>query len=77
MAPSISPKARSVFIWSRASQLADLAHGKADMDQHPVARHGPVVLQQAKINPATDADYIDQRRLRIVARDFDDLSWYG
>ena len=37
MAPSISPSTRSVFIWSSASLLADLAHGKTDMDQHPVA----------------------------------------
>jgi hypothetical protein len=57
--------------------LADLAHGKADMDQHPVAGHGPVVLQQAKVNLAPHTDDINQRQFRIVAGDFDDLSWYG
>jgi hypothetical protein len=57
--------------------LADLAHRKADMNKHPVARRWLVVLQQAQIDLAPHADYIHERGLLIAERYLDDLPWYG
>ncbi len=64
MAPSISPSSASVFIWSSGILFADLAHGETDMDQHPVAGHRLVILQQAEIDFAPDADDVHQRGIR-------------
>jgi hypothetical protein len=57
--------------------LANLAHGKAHVNEHPVTRRWLVVLQQAQINPAPHADYIHERGIPIIGRDLDDLPWYG
>jgi hypothetical protein len=57
--------------------LADLAHGEADVDEHPVAGYRLVVLQKAEINPAADADYFDESGILVVGGNLDDLSWYG
>jgi hypothetical protein len=57
--------------------LADLAHGKADMNEHPVTQRWLVVLQQSQIDLAPHADYIHERGILVVGRDLDDLPWYG
>jgi len=57
--------------------LANLAHGEADVDQHPVARDGLVILQEAEINPASHTDYLDESGILVIGGNLDDLSWYG
>jgi len=57
--------------------FADLAHGKTDVDQHPVSQDGPVILQQSKIYSSSDSHHINEGSLLILGRDLDDLSRYG
>ena len=60
-----------------ASLLADLAHREADVDQHPVAHRGHVVLQQAEVHPAPHAGHLHHREVRGVGDQLDDLSGNG
>ena len=57
--------------------FADLAHGEAHVDQHPVAGSGLSSCSSPRSTLAAHADHFDQRRHGIVGRDFDDLSRYG
>src|SRR5271163_4826329 len=52
--------------------LADLAHGKADVNEHPVAGYGLVIMQQSQIDPAPDSNYIHERGVLVVGSDLDD-----
>ena len=77
MAPSISPSIRSVFIWSSASCSLILLMAKPTWMSTQSPGDRLIVLQQAEIDPAAHADDIDERRIRIVGRNLDNLPWYG
>jgi len=57
--------------------LADLAHGEADVNEHPVAGDGHVIVQEAEIDPAAHADNFDESGILVLGGNLDDLSWYG
>jgi hypothetical protein len=57
--------------------LADLAHGEAHVNEHPVSGDRLVILQQAQIDLASHANYVHERGIPVVGRDLDDLPWYG
>src|SRR5450432_557558 len=57
--------------------FADFAHGEADMNQHPVAGHGPVVLQQAEIDSPAHAYHVHESGILVVRRDLDHFPWYS
>ena len=56
--------------------FADLAHGEADVDQHPIARDGRLILQQAQIHFAAHTDDVNDRLMRVLRINLDDFSGY-
>src|ERR1700683_223788 len=53
--------------------LADLAHGEAHVNEHPVAGDRLVILQQAQIDLASHANYVHERGSLVLVRDLDAL----
>ena len=60
----------------RGIGLADLAHGKTHVDEHPIARDGRSILQEAQVNSAAHADNIHERLRGIQRINLNDFPRY-
>src|ERR1700688_3401922 len=56
--------------------FADFAHGEANVNEHPVARLGLILLQQSQVHSSPHAHHINKRGVRSVGSNFYNLPRY-
>src|ERR1700688_2990154 len=56
--------------------FADFAHGEANVDEHPIARLGLILLQQSQVHSSPHAHHINQRGVRSVGSNLYNLPRY-
>jgi hypothetical protein len=57
--------------------LANLRHGKSDMDQNPVSDLRHIVFEKTQLDFASDAGHFHSAYEILAGNKLDNLSWYG